>query len=465
MTESRTTVAWLSIAGVAILALTAAGLYYENRDRMPWYFGVAPHHLPRFVAAVLAQGIIYLGAVLLVLRRGRARYALAVILGVAAIARLPLVLSRPYLSNDAYRYVWDGRVQARGLNPYRFPPSDPHLEALRDTAIYHNINRREYARTIYPPVAEMLFLAITRVSESIIWMKAAMVVFEALAIWLLIRLLAELGLPPERVIIYAWNPVAIWEFAGSGHVDAVAIAFIALALLARKRERTALTGCALACATMVKFYPALLLPALYRKWDWKMPAVFIATVIVGYAPYLSVGTGVIGFLPLYLKEEGVANGSRFYLAQLVRNVLNIQAFSATSCVVAAALVLAIVTCFALVRSSEAPRGWLVGAAAIAAAALIVFSPHYPWYFTWVLPVLCALPYTPMIYLVTASPLLYLTLMDTSAGTLLRINTQLYLSFAMFVILDLMVRRWRGKRFGVIPWRRRSEKRDEYAVRG
>jgi alpha-1,6-mannosyltransferase len=166
-----------------------------------------------------------------------------------------------------------------------------------------------------------------------------------------------------------------------------------------------------------------------------------------------------------LKEEGVANGSRFYLAQLVRNVLNIQAFSATSCVVAAALVLAIVTCFALVRSSEAPRGWLVGAAAIAAAALIVFSPHYPWYFTWVLPVLCALPYTPMIYLVTASPLLYLTLMDTSAGTLLRINTQLYLSFAMFVILDLMVRRWRGKRFGVIPWRRRSEKRDEYAVRG
>jgi hypothetical protein len=281
-------------------------------------------------------------------------------------------------------------------------------------------------------------------------MKAVMVIFEALSICLVMRLLAELGLPTERVIIYAWNPVAVWEFAGSGHVDAAAIAFIALALLARKRERTALTGCALACATMVKFYPALLFPALYRKWDWKMPAVFVGTVIVGYVPYLSVGRGVVGFLPLYLKEEGVANGSRFYLVQLVRSVLKIQAYSPTSCVVAAALILAIVASFAFVRSSEGPRGWLVGAAAIAAAALIVFSPHYPWYFAWVLPVLCALPYTPMIYLVTASPLLYLTLMDGSAGTLLRINTLLYLSFAMFVILDLVARRWRGQRFGVIP---------------
>jgi hypothetical protein len=82
---------------------------------------------------------------------------------------------------------------------------------------------------------------------------------------------------------------------------------------------------------------------------------------------------------------------------------------------------------------------------------ILFSPHNPWYFAWVLPILCALPYAPMIYLVTASPLLYLTLMDSSAGMLLRINTLLYLSFAMFVILDLAARRWRGQRFGVIPW--------------
>ena len=80
---------------------------------------------------------------------------------------------------------------------------------------------------------------------------------------------------------------------------------------------------------------------------------------------------------------------------------------------------------------------------------ILFSPHNPWYFVWVLPILCALPYAPMIYLVTASPLLYVTLMDGSARMLLRINTLLYLSFAMFVLFDLVARRWRSQCLGVI----------------
>ena len=447
-----------------MVALTAAGLYCESRDRMPWYFHNAPDHLPWFIAAALAQGVVYLAAVLLVFRRGGESSSLIVILAVAAITRLPITLSTPYLSSDAYRYIWDGRVQAHGINPYRFAPSDPHLKPLQDTAIYHNINRREYAHTIYPPVAEMLFLAITRVSESIIWMKATMVAFEALALWLLMRLLTGLRLPLEHVIIYAWNPVALWEFAGSGHVDSVAIAFIALALLARSRERAVLTGFGLACATMVKFYPALLFPTLYRRWDWKMPAAFAATMIVSYAPYLGVGTGVIGFLPLYLREEGLTNGSRFYLAELLRTGLKIQWFGPTSCLVVVGLILATVAAFAFVRSSKGQRGWLVGAAAIVTAALVVFSPHYPWYFAWVLAIFCALPYAPVLYLVTASPLLYVTLMDGSARMLLRINTLLYCSFVMFVLFDLVARGRYGRRFGVIRWMRGPAKRDGHAVR-
>jgi alpha-1,6-mannosyltransferase len=465
MTGPRTALTWLSIGGVAMVALTAAGLYCESHDRMPWYFNVVPDDLPWFIAAALAQGIIYLGAVLLVLRRERGRYALAVILGVAAIARLPVVLSTPYLSNDAYRYIWDGRVQARGINPYRFAPSDPHLTALRDAAVYNNINRREYARTIYPPVAEMLFFAITRASESIVWMKTAMVAFEALAVWLLIRLLIGLRLSPEHVIIYAWNPIALWEFAGSGHVDAAAVAFIALALLARHRERPFLTGFGLGCATMIKLYPALLFPALYRRWDWKMPAAFVATVLGSYAPYLGVGTRVIGFLPVYLKEEGLINGTRFYLTELLRIGLKLQWLSPMRCLVAVGLLLAAVTAFVFVRSLNGHRGWLVGAVTMTTTFSILFSPHNPWYFAWILPILCALPYAPMIYLVTASPLLYVTLMDGSAGMLLRINTLLYLSFAMFVLFDLAARRWRGERFGVIRWMRRFEKRDGYVFRG
>lgn len=449
MTGPRTALTWLSIAGVAMVALTAAGLYCESRDRMAWYFNVAPDHLPWFIAAALAQGIIYLGAVVLVLRRDVGRPALVVILGVAAILRLAVTLSTPRLSNDAYRYIWDGRVQAHGINPYRFAPADSHLTVLRDAAIYNNINRREYAHTIYPPVAEMLFLAITRVSESTVWMKAAMVSFEALAIWLLIRLLIGLRLSAEHVIIYAWNPLALWEFAGSGHVDAAVVAFVALALLARHRERPFLTGFGLACAAMVKPYSALLFPALSRRWDWKMPAAFAATVLGAYAPYLGVGTRVIGFLPAYLKEEGLIDATRFYLADLLRIGLKVQWLSPLRCLVAVGLLLAAATAFAFARSLNEPRGWLVGTVTMATTFSILFSPHNPWYFVWVLPILCALPYAPMLYLVTASPLLYVTLMDGSAQMLLRINTLLYLPFAIFVLLDIVARRLPGWRCGVI----------------
>jgi hypothetical protein len=135
------------------------------------------------------------------------------------------------------------------------------------------------------------------------------------------------------------------------------------------------------------------------------------------------------------------------------------------CLVAVGLLLAAVTAFVFVRSLNGHRGWLVGAVTMATTFSILFSPHNPWYFAWILPILCALPYAPMIYLVTASPLLYVTLMDGSAGMLLRINTLLYLSFAMFVLFDLAARRWRGERFGVIRWMRRFEKRDGYVFRG
>jgi hypothetical protein len=93
-------------------------------------------------------------------------------------------------------------------------------------------------------MAEAIFLLTTRVSESITWMKAIMIGFEAIAIWAIAQLLASYGLARQRILIYAWHPLVIWEFAGSGHVDPIAIAFIALALLARRKNAEVATGVA-----------------------------------------------------------------------------------------------------------------------------------------------------------------------------------------------------------------------------
>src|SRR5262249_2944353 len=140
-----------------------------------------------------------------------------VILSVAAAMRLLVLAAPPYLSTDVYRYVWDGRVLAAGINPYRYIPTDPHLAPLRDRTIFPKINRANYAATIYPPAAEAIFFAVTRISESLAAMKVASVFFEAIAVLLLLRLLALAGLPAVRVIVYAWHPLPVWEFAGSGH--------------------------------------------------------------------------------------------------------------------------------------------------------------------------------------------------------------------------------------------------------
>ena len=113
--------------------------------------------------------------------QGDQRTGLLIILAGAAVMRLSLLGAEPALSGDIYRYVWDGRVQAAGVNPYRYVPAAPELAHLRDTAISPHINRANYAVTIYPPAAQAIFLAITRFGESVVVMKLGLLLFEAAA--------------------------------------------------------------------------------------------------------------------------------------------------------------------------------------------------------------------------------------------------------------------------------------------
>ncbi|HEY8410911.1 MAG TPA: hypothetical protein VIK76_05900, partial [Pyrinomonadaceae bacterium] len=218
---------WLvtvTVLGTAMLVLFRIAVHARGVADLRW-----------FLKLVAVQAIIYLAVAWLSLRTTDSRRLLLLGLIFAALFRLSIVFSPPYLSDDIYRYVWDGRVQAAGINPYRYVPADESLAHLRDEKIYPNINRRDYAHTMYPPVAEGAFLLITRVSESVTWMKLVMVACEAVTVWALVQLLVSFGFARQRVLIYAWHPLAVWEFAGSGHLDAMAIAFIALAFLARRR--------------------------------------------------------------------------------------------------------------------------------------------------------------------------------------------------------------------------------------
>lgn len=412
----------LLLVGGALLALNLVGLHFQTKDNFPWFVGVA-----------LAQGILYLVAVWIVLQERFGNGHLALILSFAAVLRLSLLFAPPYLSTDIYRYIWDGRVQSAGINPYRYVPDSEALAGLRDEVIYPSINRADYAPTIYPPVAEAILFGITRVSESVTWMKLAMIAFEGVAVWMLVKLLVLFELPTDRVLIYAWNPLVLWEFSGSGHLDAIAIAFLAAALWARKRDVAVLVGVTLACATLVKVYPILIFPALYRRWDWKMPAAFAGTVVLAYAPYLSVGWGVLGFLPGYLREEGFQSGDRFYLVNVVRAALGEADLDVSRYVSLLAVVPIALGLYVLFRKTTSESSFLQGATLMGVAFCAVLSPQYPWYFAWVLPLLCFVPFWPMLVVTVCSFLIYGPSFGEAPEMIFAVNTLIYVPFALLSI--------------------------------
>jgi hypothetical protein len=318
--------------------------------------------------------------------------------------RLILLPGTP-ISTDVFRYVWDGRVQAAGINPYLHVPNDDALAGLRDGTIFPYINRSDYAPTIYPPASQIVFYLVTRISEAPIVMKAAMVAFEALAVWTILRLLAARGLPRSRILIYAWHPLPLWEFARSGHVDIVAIAFLLLAFLAVERRSPMLAGVALGAGVLVKYFPVVTGPALYRRWDWRLPAAFIATIAVLYLPYIGAGAKVFGFLGKYVSEEGLDKGSGVFLWQLLDAITPLpeQAFAAY--LAAAAAIIAVLALVVVMRQRTGAD--LAGAMLLAVVFTVLLSPHYPWYFIWLVPFLCFYPLLGVAYLTCACGLLYL----------------------------------------------------------
>ena len=227
------------------------------------------------VALLLAATVLYFLAVSLVLRALPDRSILWLVLGVAFAMRAALLVSPPFMSSDIYRYVWDGRVQAAGINPYRYVPADPALAGLRDSAIYPNINRAAYAHTIYPPAAQAIFAAVGRVSQTVWATKLALLLLEAAGMAAMLGVLRIAGLPSARLLIYAWNPLAAWGVAGDGHIDGAAIGFLGLALLARVTRRHGLAGALLAGAILTKLLPLAVAPALWRRWGWRFPAACI----------------------------------------------------------------------------------------------------------------------------------------------------------------------------------------------
>jgi alpha-1,6-mannosyltransferase len=288
----------LGILGFLLIALCLSALALGDLRKSTLTFGWI------FAAAFLLYGV----ACWEVLQAEK--IGPAILIGIFALAAgmlAILIFTRPTLSDDMYRYIWDGRVQAHGISPYRYPPNAPELTFLRDQQIYPSINRKSVV-TVYPPGAEAAFFLLWRLlPDNIHWFQVVMATGSLLAGLLLVGLLRDMGRSTGRVLLFLWSPLLIFETAHSAHVEGLVLPLLVGAWWARVREKDGWVGFLLGVATAVKFYPALLLPFLWRprhpKGRWTMPFAFAGAVGGFYLPYiLTSGGRVLGFLPEYFQE-------------------------------------------------------------------------------------------------------------------------------------------------------------------
>lgn len=339
-----------------------------------------------YMVFALLTGLVALAATAIV-ERTPERTALWTIAIVAILLRVYLLFTEPLLSTDIYRYVWDGIVQGAGINPYRYFPAHETLSFLRDNPVYPNINRADYAVTIYPPVAQMFFFLATRLGASVVMMKLALLACEAVTVLTIILLLRRLGRPATHIVAYAWHPLPLWEIANNGHVDALMVSLLMLGLWLAVTHRPLRAAVAIAMGALAKPFAVLALPAIWRPWDWKLPLVVLAVVSLCYAPYLSVGSGALGFLTRgYLTEERLSSGEAFWPLAAVRWVFGVHFWDHTQVyLVFSAALLAAFGIRVAFREERSTATTLIDVSRLLMAFLFLMSPNYPWYFLVLTP--------------------------------------------------------------------------------
>ncbi|HST66481.1 MAG TPA: glycosyltransferase family 87 protein [Mycobacteriales bacterium] len=375
MTTSRT---WPAAAGLLVLAgILAAAFAAGTPNDARW----------RLLGLLAAAWLAFPVAVGLVLRTPPPARAVPLIVAGAVLLQLVAIGWPPRSTDDLYRYAWDGRIQASGTDPYRYPPVDPALAAHRDDWLFPpgcqdrtpvcTIMNHPTSPTIYPPVAEAYFLGVHRVSPPGSrwkpWQLAA-ALLALLTTGAVILALRAAGRDPRWAVLWAWCPLVVVEAGNAAHVDVLAALLVVVGLRYAAARRAVLGGVLLGAAVAVKLYPALVLPAVLRRRGPAVCAAAAVTFALSYLPHvLAVGTKVLGYLPGYLSEEGYDGSGRFAVLRILLPAPVPVGVAAAL----AALILAAVAA-AVAWRTDPDRPW-DGAVVLTGVAVLLAGANYPWY--------------------------------------------------------------------------------------
>lgn len=379
------------IYALGLLSAAIYGLNFGLAERLPAFWQQTSMYIYLAIFAVLS--VFYLAAVgLVVYRRPTARQPKGLFVGIMALAvafRLLLVFQEPaVLSSDMYRFIWDARVQHNGYNPYRYAPGAEALKSLRDDRIYPHINRKS-ARTLYPAGAQLFFRAIyLLVGDSVTGFKGTMVVCDIAALAVMAALLKLNGRDANRLLIYAWNPLVVFEIAYSGHLEGITVLLMLCAFYLASRRRKLWGILMLALSSAIKLYPALLLPALLNRAERiKGPVIFMAAIGLLYLPFVAAGQKMMGFLPIYLKNpyESFNLGLKYLIMHYIPG-LNYYVLSLLF--IAGLLAVALVVLF---KGKSDDHGLHDGYVLTGWLMILMPAALHPWYVILIIPFLAFYP--------------------------------------------------------------------------
>lgn len=333
---------------------------------------------------MLVAGALYLVSVYVVLKYKSGRLALFLILGATVVFRLFFLPLSPTLSEDVYRYQWEGRVVRAHLNPYIVYPAMPALSWAQNPQ--HPIETGKTTPTLYPPVAEVAFSWV----QTVAGYKRLFTALDLATVALLLVLLSAADRPLHHVIIYAWNPTVLIAFSLSGHNDSLAIlTLVAAIFFFIIGGRGVLSIGFLALSVLSKLFPVFLLPAFLRRSRWAYAGIFGGLILLGYLPFLGAAGHLFSGLSDFTAEwEGNDSLHRLFLA---------AGNSTRQAQLIAGILLLVLIAYVLKARMDIFRSCL----AILSGLLFLSSNAFPWYFTWIAPFLCFYP-SPALLLMTVT---------------------------------------------------------------
>ncbi len=338
---------------------------------------------PSFLIPLAVAGVAYLLTIREFFSTPRFPRGVIVIgLGLAALWHLAFLRMPPGSDDDIHRYVWDGRVQRFGYNPYIVVPSDPAFAGIH-TPETRTLNNPDLPSP-YPAGAELFFLAVTEIHESVFALKVAFVLCEFAIVFVLLDIFSRGDQGAHWILAYAWNPLLATEVAGSGHIDIVGVLLLLVSFAALGRRWRAVAAVAFGLAVAVKLLPIILLPLYWRRVRLRDAALAVIVVGLLYIPFLNHGRIPIGSLDTYVQSFRF-NDPVFAILERV----------ATPRVVAGlAVLVGFLTAIWMRRKAPA---WSPDAFAWPMAATLLCAPVvYPWYLLWLLPFVRSASTVPII---------------------------------------------------------------------